>query len=244
VTTTTSAVCTAALQELNLAAAGETPPARDLLWAAQKLNRILDNWNADRKAVYAERQDDFTLTPGLNPIPIGPTGTFVMAQRPVTIDGAAILQNSGTQLVQIPLRMVDYQWWIGQPAPNVESSLPSNLYYEPAWPNGHIYLWPVAQTAYDLRLQTRVVLGELALTDDFTLPPGYWDAITLTLAEDLAPSFGQQAPPSLAQKAQQARARVFANNTTPKRIATHDSGMPRSGRLKNNFLWKTGGMTR
>jgi hypothetical protein len=119
------------------------------------------------------------------------------------------------------------QWWASLTVPELTISIPSDLHYEPDWPNGSIYLYPVPDTAYGLELMTRVVLADLDLDDDVSLPPGYRDAVTLTLGEMIAPTY----PPAQADSfaASKARARIFANNDETPRLATRDSGMPSAG---------------
>jgi hypothetical protein len=108
------------------------------------------------------------------------------------------------------------------------TSWPSDFWYSADWPLGKLYLYPVPDTDYGLQLWTRVVLAELDLDDTLSLPPGYRDAITLTLGEMLAPTY----PPAVAQpvEAAKARARIFANNDPSPALATADSGIPRGGR--------------
>jgi len=49
-------------------------------------------------------------------------------------------------------------------------------------------------------------------TDTFALPPGYQAALELTLAENLAPSFGQTVARSTERRAREARSLIFGNN--------------------------------
>lgn len=219
-------LCLEALQELQMYQAGDIAPPEDLEFAQKKLVRLLDNWNADRRAVYAEVFETFTLTPSLSPHTIGPTGTWVTAQRPETIDGMNLVLTGS---ITAPIALQDYQWWLANANQTLTSAIPTDCYYEPAWPNGKLYFWPVPTTVYGVQIVRRVVLDSaFAIGGTFTLPPGYRDAITLTLAEDLVSSFGVAAQPSpaLPTKAREARQRVFGANTIVPRIRTADDGVP------------------
>jgi len=212
--------------DLTILAAGEALSDTDAAVGLRKLTRLFDNLNAERAGVYADRFTPYTLTPNLQPHTIGPTAsspTFIVTQRPVSIESASIIIGT----VFYPLNIRDAQWWSELTVPSLATSIPTDLYYNPAWPLGEIFLYGVPTTAYGLELQTRIVLADLALTDAVSMPPGYRDAVTLTLGEMIAPGYPTAVPdPAGAAKA---RARIFANNDVTPRLATVDSGMPTQG---------------
>lgn len=221
-------ICQDALLELNVLQAGDMMGPDDAVFCIGKLARIFDNWNADRDAVYAEVFTDYIFTPHLSPHTIGPTGTFVVAQRPVSLQGAAlILSTTNHPTVDIPVK--DAAWYFAISVPDLEGPIPEGVYYDPTWPNGSLYFYTVPSTAYGVTLWTRQLLTALALTDTFTLPPGYRDAATLTLAEEIATPFQKAVPQDLSRRAREARSRIFDNNRTIPRLDTADSGMPGGG---------------
>ena len=233
-------ICADALMEIGALAQGEAISDGDATFVLGKLNRLLDNWNAERQAVYAEQYATYTLVPGTSPHTIGPAAsspTWTAAQRPVSID--SVLLNLGGD-VYTPIRLRDAQWYDAQLTPAITSDIPTDCYYNPAWPLGQLYFWPVPSTAYDVELQTRVVLANVTLPQTFTLPPGYQDAVTLTLAESLVPAFGRPGNADLSAAAAKARARIFANNVQTPRLRTQDAGMPVSGGPRPYFNWLTG----
>lgn len=216
-------IVTDALSELEVVSAGETLKAEDADLGLRFLNRLLDSWNADRQAVYADTFLTYALTANLSPHTIGPTGTFAVPQRPVTIEGVAVGIGTGV-LMPIPVR--DAAWWETQRVPGLGTSLPTSVFYNPTWPNGELWFWPVPSTVIPVRIQTRVLLAALTLASTFSLPPGYQEAISLTLAETCAAAFGTQAKASTIFLAQKARARIFDNNTSAPRLTTRDAGIP------------------
>jgi hypothetical protein len=208
VPTTALNICQDALFEIGVLAPGESLQAADGAFALGKLNRLIDNWNAERAAVYSDQFEAYTLVPSLAPHTIGPTGaTFTVTQRPVTIEGASVILDNVTPAVYVPIAVRDAAWWDAQTVPDLTAEFPTDVYYEPAWPNGKLWFWPVPTTAYGVNLMTRIVLAELTLASSFSLPPGYKDAITLTLAEDLASPYGAQISQITREKARDARAR-------------------------------------
>jgi hypothetical protein len=234
---TTRDLLTDSLHELNVLAAGESLSASDAALMLGKLNRLLDNWNAERAAVYVDRFDSYTLVPSLSPHTIGPTGaTFTVTQRPVKIDGANLVLNTSTPDVRTPICIRDAAWYQELSVPDLTGSIPTDVYYEPAWPNGRLFFWPIPTTAYDVELQTRIVLASLELDTVFSMPPGYQDAITLTLAEQVARSFGAVITEDLRFDARNARARIFANNDETPRLTSDAPESASNGRPSFNYL--------
>ena len=218
---TASNICSDALLELNIIQAGDTASADDLAFVLGKLNRLLDNWNADTRAVYANQFLTFTLTGSLSPHTIGVAAnspTFVVTgNRPEVIEGANVMITSGGNSVAIPITIRDDQWWLDQRVKTQTSTIPTDLYYEPAWPNGSLYFWPVPTVGNSVELECRRVLSQLALTDAFSLPPGYRDAITKSLAEEIAVPYEQTdllVPIALAARTARAVSRIWSRLST------------------------------
>lgn len=228
---TTQDIVIDALRELGVLNATDAPSGEDAALGLFRLNLLLDQWNGRREFVYADLYPTYTTTASLNPHTIGlsansPTWT-VTGNRPESIDDANIVLTSN---IRYPLRIIrTSEEYFDLTARAVESSLPSALYYKPTWPNGSVYLYLVPDTALTIELRIRVVLAQLTLTSDFTLPPGYQAALTFSLAEVLATPFKVQLSPDTKEQARMARAELFGNNIEIPALQTCDSGLP-SGR--------------
>lgn len=237
-------LCNDAATEINVLAAGETLSAEDAVLFRRKLRSLLNQWNAKREAVYADTFQQFTLVPSLAPHTIGPTGaTFTVTQRPVSIEGIGLGINTSNPTVFLPLNVRDADWWQAQSVPSLTSDVPTDFYYNPTWPNGQINFWPIPTAAYVVQLQMRLVLNDLVdFNDDFSLPPGYEEALSLSLAENAARSFARSSiRADLSRDAAMARAVIFANNDVVPRIATYDAGMQvGTGGLRPSFNWILG----
>jgi hypothetical protein len=171
----------------------------------------------------------------------------IPSNRPVKIVNANIILNFGTGsgLVRQPMRIVDADWWANQRVPQVETTRPTDLYYQPDYPNGLLFFWPVPQVAYPVELETWTNLTQLALNDSFVMPPGYEDAVTYSLAEALCPSFGRPPDPTLINLAMKARALIQGLNSDAPMITTADFGIPGPSsdqRGRSDFNWKTGNL--
>jgi len=225
-------IITDALIEVEISAPGEVPDPDTAQWAFRKMNYLTDSWSARRAFVYASTFKIYTLVPNLSPHTIGPAvgATFSVPQRPVKVVGATIVLNNVNPAVSVPLNLRDKQWWIEQTIQGLTSQQPTDLFYNPAFPNGELYYWPVPNVAYQTELEVWGLLSQYSsITDPLggpggpeTLPPAYRNALMLSLAETL----GGQPQASLPMLAATARAAVFNNNSEVPRMQTRDSGIP------------------
>lgn len=214
--------------------------------ALLRLNGILGLWNARGETSYTATFPSYTTTASLSPHTIGPSSaTWSATQRPVEILDANRVLSSGTGLVRVPINIRDQVWWFSQQrVPNIETNIPTDLYYAPTWPNGSIYFWPVPSDAFVVELRVRLLLAAVAdadLSTDVSLPFGYDAALRYTLAEDLVTPLTVPMPQDLRRKASEARAVIFGVNTGPVRIRTRQSGMPggRGSGASFNYLSRT-----
>lgn len=258
-------IITDAFIEIGATAPGEQPSADEAQWGLRKANDLLDTIQAFRKWVYGYVWNQYTLVPQLSPHTIGPdpippavapvpTFSTVEQPRPVTIEGAAQLQNPGTP-TQVRLEINckrDKDWYQAQQTNLIQTNVITDLYYDPTSPLGSCYFWPVPNAAALVELQMWQTLQQFnAITDPIggpsgpgIWPPGYRNAFKLTLAEMLLPGSQREAHSVLVEAAKQARIAVFGNNAKSPRISTQDFGMPKAGRtgVRGDFNWVTGGM--
>lgn len=209
-----------ALIELGVLAAGQTVSADHSSFCLNKLNRLFDNWNADGDYIYATTLFRGTLTPNHSPHTIGITGLtpaadlVVSVTRPQKIDYANLILTDVTPNIHRKLTIKDDAWWMSNPIPDLATQIPYDLWPNYSWPLAQLYLWPVPTKAYDIEINLWTSLASVALTDTFTMPPGYEDAVTMSLAESLVSAF-PSAPgaQTAALQAAQARGRIKALNS-------------------------------
>jgi hypothetical protein len=191
------------------------------------LNQQVNYWAARGCYAYTTTFTVYTLTPGHQPHQIGPglpPPDFDIALRPVDIASASIILP-GQSPVDVPVKLRDRAWWAANSVKSIQSTIPTDLYYEADFPNGELWFWPIPNTGHDVRLEGNVVLQEfLTLDDCFIAPQAYRSAVTLTLAEELCDVWGTPTPPNLPRRALKARDALQSNNYLPPRIASADYG--------------------
>lgn len=218
---TGSTLALSVLQELDVVGAADTPEASDLVYVLARVNRILGLWAAKWGPAFYSSITSYTLTPALSPHTIGPTGTWVVAQRPMTIDGVNLVSGS----TRTPLDPLTADQWMGLPDPTYSDAYPQGYYYSPTMPNGSLFLYPVPSSASTIDILTRGLLPQMTLTGTAYLAPGYEEAVILTAAERCAKHF--HATPPNALEASKARGIIEAANSTTPKLRTDAPGVSR-----------------
>lgn len=242
---------TGALSKVRAARAGDLIAPEDMQLGLDVLNELLDFWNADDRAAYSVNPFDFTLTPNHSPHTIGVAASaagntnpdfVVTGTRPAELKFAA-LNLGGNPAAYTRIHVRDDAWYQRQPIPALTNTLPTDVFYSPDWsdPNatglayGSVYFWGIPSIAYGVRLWLKVLLAQVVQGDTFSLPPAYYHALKLTLAEWIAEDFGQPISPNLERQAREARDVVFGANVSVPRVHSRDAGMPRGARGGGSF---------
>lgn len=264
---TALSLSTNAAIEAGWIAPGETIDGEAGKFILSKINDQLDEWSAQKLYAYAMQFKLYTLVPGLQPHTIGPDAgaTFSISQRPMRLENAAIVipagssggsgldaggldaggldSTSGNTNTDIPLYIGDADWWAAQSIKDIQSQIPTGVYYQPDWPNGSLFFCPIPNVTYQVRLEMWGIISQFSsITQSFSMPPAYRKAITLSVAEELGGPLSDR--PKLASAAAMARAAIRQNNDGSPRISLAGSGLPNpsrsNGRGRPDFDFLTG----
>jgi hypothetical protein len=234
---------TNALIEINAYDIGEQISPEHVTFVGNRLNQIIDQWAARKVYAYNVAFPAYTLTANHQPHLIGPglAAPDFAAPRPVAIENAALILTTTAPNIDLPLNLRDDDWWVQKRIKSLTSNVPTDLYYSPDFPNGALYLWPIPNFAYGIRIEVWTVLAQIVdFSLAFTAPYGYELAIMLTLAEEICGPFAHSVPADLAAKATRARATIQKNNDKSPRIDTAEPGT-RGRSSKGDFNYLTGG---
>lgn len=176
---------------------GQTALAEDLALAWTYLQWMLQQWERRRWRVYRIVNLGITST-GATTYTIGPSGnlnTGASSVRPAKIESAFIRQvtvsapNQPDWGLEILQSRQDYD----RIRLKLLSNLSSAIWYDPTWPLGTLYPWPVPQAsqyALYVSVLTQLPFKFLTQADVINLPYEYYWAIMTNLAMRLRTRYG------------------------------------------------------
>jgi hypothetical protein len=197
-TRTANQIIQDACEDLGIIAPGEAPTAAITNRAFKILQELIDSWNLMSLTVLVVERTEYTLVANQQFYSIGPatlspdfsTGT---AARPVRVEGAGLILNATTPVVEVPLVELTDDLYENIGVKAQTSTQPTEFYYNPTDPLGEIFLWPAPTTGVNsLALYTQFLTPQMtALNTAYVMPPGYTKALRLNLCMDLSvPAFG------------------------------------------------------
>lgn len=195
-------LCAQALRESGAYGVGQTPLAMDITDAWFRLQTMLQEWNTRRWLVFHLKTILFTST-GAVTYSVGPGGDFdtgTGSQRPDKIESAFLRQLTQSQPNQIdyPLELLQSMEDYNQIALKELVSFPGKVFYDPSWPLGTLYVWPVmAANIYATGITVKDVLPSSFPTANtiFNIPFSYYSAMLYNLALRLRPKYGLKSMP-------------------------------------------------
>jgi len=233
--TSARTITTAALTELALISAEETPDSNNLAQALLVLNRLISVWRTRRQYVWAIVANSFAWTTSQSSYTIGPTGNFAMTVRPPKIERANLIRVENTPDDRIPLAVIEVSDYSEIPNYLDTAEEPTAIYYQPSVPNGTIWPYPYPENtsvalAKKLEVFTWQILSSFATLDTgVDLPDGYEDALTLNLAKRLASGYGVSISPELEQSRLEATRAIQSLNSGSPKLASDAPGPASSG---------------
>lgn len=199
-------IIAAALRKLGVVSRGKTINAADEADGLESLKILLREWSSQHLMVFKETQDSHALTAGTASYTIG-SGATIITTRPVVIKGAYVRTGG----IDVPLRIVDPEYYRNIAQKTIGDSTPAVLYYSPGYSQGTIYLWPPGGGT--LYIDSLKPLTEpSALTSDVVFPGEYQAALIWNLAMEMASEYGVTVSPLLAARAVETKDHIIVNN--------------------------------
>lgn len=196
-TTTVGDICLAAIRESGRLGVGQNAIQEDITAAWARLQWMLQEWQRKRFLIYALQNYGVVATGALS-YTVGPGGqidTGVRTMRPDKIESAFLRQLTQTQPNQ-----PDYYLQILQAKEDYNrimlkelSSFPSYAFYDPQWPLGLLYPWPVAQASiYQVFIAVKIPMPTNfpSLATIFSVPFEQYNAMLYNLAVRMRSYYG------------------------------------------------------
>ena len=221
-------IITRALSSIGAIAPGETLDSNLANDAFNMLNMLLDSASNDSFTVTSINEIVATIT-GATDWTIGPTGTIVSAQRPLSINSAFVRVAN----IDYPVAILNVEQYELIGLKQLPGAWPRALWYNSGTPNGTIHFWPLP-AAGEIHLFCDLQFTRFTtLYDTLALPQGYEMWLVWGLAELLAPGYGitDQAIMSMVSKqAAKALGTIKMTNMQPAQTVRFDPAMGGFGR--------------
>lgn len=217
--TTTLEIITDALAEIGVVGAADAVQPEDAALCLRKLNQILQRWANLRLMLPVLSEVTVPMT-GAASYTIGPSGV-VTTTRPVRVSAAVWVDGAGTET---PVDVLGQALWDSIAVKAVTGSPVSAVWYQASNTNGTLHVYP-RPSAGSLKLRCLSLLETLTIAEVLALPDGYETALILTLADDVAGSYGKQSSPDLRRRATAAVRTVKRSNTEPLILGIDATGL-------------------
>ena len=164
----------------------------------RQANWLLAQWARKRWMNYRIQDYSFIAT-GAESYTVGAGGTINMSPRPNRIEYAFLrflqTSNPGNLNVDIPIQIIQSHEDYSRITVKNVGTLPWRIFYDPIWPMGLLFPWPVPQPSiYEIHVGFVVVLPRFTgLQSPITFPPEYEAALNWCLARRLRATY--QMPP-------------------------------------------------
>lgn len=209
-------IVTRALRLIKVIAANEAGDASDLDIGLTSLNDMLGSWSIERNFVLATTIESFPATGALS-YTIGPGGNFSTV-APISIP---IVEYTVNGLDYLLTEWTEQQYAsIGQKS---EVGQPVGYWFVKGAPLAKIYFAP-APGSGSFKLHSVKQITEFSGLDvDYDLAPGYQNALTYSLAVDLADEFETEAPKTVILRAMNLKRSLKRSNAV---VPVLDAGVP------------------
>lgn len=221
--TTGNDLVSGALRVISTITPGEPVDGTEAANALVVLNRMLRAWSAKPLLLPFRTLESFTLVVGQASYTIGTGGNFNTV-RPDYVTGA---WRRDANNADYPITVITKEVYNAVYRKD-QKGLPEQLYYDPQFPNGIIYLSPTEVQADTLFLESKKPVAQFTtLETAMNLPGEYEEAIVYLLSQRLAPEYGVAITPDIAELIKEANDFIKRKNTLMK-VANFDAGLQSS----------------
>lgn len=207
-------------------AEGETATASQANDALGMLNRMLDQWAAERLQIPFRARTVASLTANDGEYTVGTSADFNVL-RPAYIDEVRFVDTSTSPDTEYPLHKLTDEEYAAITQKALTNTYPQAWWYNPTFATGTLIFWPVptSTTLQGVIYHPNALNYPATLATTVNVPPGYEELMVTNLALRLAAQFGRQVPPDLRERAMHARSVVQAMNLRPMEMRVGADGL-------------------
>ena len=218
---TVQGIVTDALREIGALASGETCPAADAADGMAALNRLIDQWAAERLLIYAEVRYTGTLLPvGTVTYAIAPAGKFTVPGATVFVSKAGYYDSTDATQAETMLEQFGEAEWQAEGNKILTATAPTHYKLERAAAATNIRYWPIptSATLVGTLYVPSPVTEFTSLVTAIALPAGYRRMLVKNLACELAPSYEHPISADLRQQAVESKGVVKRSNRQDRNV--------------------------
>jgi hypothetical protein len=202
--TTAADIVRLVLKDTGVLGVGQTAAAEDTNDVFDTLNMMLGEWASKRWLLY-HLLDLSIVSTGAQSYTVGPGGDIDTGsmQRPDRLEDGCFFRQlitaSSPNKIDYPLSILESREDYSRIGLKQLTTIPQFIFYDPVFPLGVVYPWPVMQTTqYELHLLVKSQLSQFAnLADEINLPGQYYGAIRYNLGCRVRPMYQLAPDPSL-----------------------------------------------
>lgn len=202
--TTPADIIRLVLKDTGVTGVGQTAQAEDTNDCFDTLNIMLGEWASKRWLIYS-LQEYSILSTGAISYTIGPGGDIDTGamQRPDRLEDGnffrQIITASSPNKIDYPLVLLESREDYSRIGLKQLQTIPQFIFYDPQFPLGIIYPWPVIPVQqYEVHVLAKVQLSQFSnLADPINLPSQYYGALRYNLACRVRTMYQLPADPQL-----------------------------------------------
>jgi hypothetical protein len=204
------------LQLLGVVSPGDTPTADESNDGLLTLNSLLESLQTQGRSIYSITRVTKAIVASQASYTIGVGGDINRA-RPTGITRASLVDTTSAPDLEMPLHVYSQDEWADVSMKDLTSTMVTGIYYNPTFPLGIIYPWPVGTVAtYSLVLYLDEPIATIATLDTvLAFPPGYERMLRYKLAVDLSAEYHRTPSPEVMQIATESLAAIKRVNFRP-----------------------------
>ena len=186
--TTPADIVRLVLKDTGVLGVGQTANAEDTNDVFDTMNMMIGEWASKRWLLF-HLLDLSIVSTGAISYTVGPGGDIDTGalQRPDRLEDGCFFRQlitaSSPNKIDYPLTILESREDYSRIGLKQLTTIPQFIFYDPAFPLGSVYPWPVMQpTQYELHILVKAQISQFAnLADPINLPSQYYGAIRYNL---------------------------------------------------------------